>query len=148
MKFFLFLFTLHISSLCFAQKKAIDTANNAIVARPITIDTRSFETFVKEQREKQIKELAEFVAIPSVSSLSAHKNDMVLAAEWLAKKLKTIGMTQTEVITTEGHPVVFSEWNKATGKPTVLFYGHYDVQPVKEQEWNTLPFVATAVNER
>jgi hypothetical protein len=107
MKHFLFLLILHGSSFCFAQKQVQDTTNNSIAARRITTDTRSFETFVKEQREKQIKELAEFLAIPSISSLPAHKNDMVLAAEWLAEKLKTIGMTQTEVITTAGHPVVF-----------------------------------------
>ncbi|HEV8504092.1 MAG TPA: M20/M25/M40 family metallo-hydrolase, partial [Chitinophagaceae bacterium] len=58
------------------------------------------------------------------------------------------GMTQTEVITTAGHPIVFSKWNKATSKPTVLIYGHYDVQPVKEEEWNTPPFSATTLNER
>src|SRR5215470_7396751 len=122
MKCALFLFVLQFSSFCFAQKPAPDKANNTLVARPITIDTRSFETFVKEQREKQIKELGEFLAIPSVSSLPVHKNDMMLAAEWLAEKLKAIGMTQTEVIATEGHPIVFSEWNKATGKPKVLIY--------------------------
>ena len=148
MKRLLFLFTLHVSSFCFAQKEVSDKANNTLVARRITIDTRSFETFVKERREKQIKELAEFLAIPSVSSLPAHKNDMRLAAEWLAEKLRAIGMTQTEVITTGGHPVIFSTWNKATGKPTVLIYGHYDVQPVKEEEWKTPPFVATTLNER
>jgi acetylornithine deacetylase/succinyl-diaminopimelate desuccinylase-like protein len=148
MKHFLFLFILHVSSFCFGQKEALDTENNIIAARRITIDTRSFETFVKEQREKQIKELAEFLAIPSISSLPAHKNDMVLAAEWLARKLKAIGMTETDVITAGGHPVVFSKWNKATGKPTVLIYGHYDVQPVKEEEWKTPPFVATTLNER
>lgn len=148
MKNFLFLFILHFSSFCVAQKKAPDSANNTIVARPITIDTRSFETFVKEQREKQIKELAEFLAIPSISSLPAHNNDMLQAAKWLAEKLRAIGMTETEVINTGGHPVVFSTWNKATGKPTVLIYGHYDVQPIKEEEWNTPPFVATTRNER
>ena len=148
MKYRLILFALHLSLLASAQKKPVDTVNNPLVARRITIDTREFETFVKDAQPQQLRELAEFLKIPSVSSVPAHKNDMVTAAEWLAKKLKTIGMTQTEVVATAGHPIVFSKWNKATGKPTVLIYGHYDVQPVKENEWKTPPFVATTSNER
>jgi acetylornithine deacetylase/succinyl-diaminopimelate desuccinylase-like protein len=56
------------------------------------------------------------------------------------KKLKAIGMTNAQLIPTEGNPVVYGSWDKAPGKPTVLIYAHYDVQPVKESEWDAPPF--------
>lgn len=102
----------------------------------------SCERYIQEKQEEHIKELASFLAIPSVSSLPAHDTDMVRAAQWLVKKLKDIGMTTTEVMATGGHPVVYSAWNQAKNKPTVLIYGHYDVQPVDEKQWSSPPFQA------
>ena len=100
------------------------------------------EEYIQKHEESRLKELAEFLSIPSISSLPAHKKDVENAAEWLMTKCRNIGLTNSQIINTGGNPIVFAEWNKAKGKPTILIYGHYDVQPVNEEEWNSKPFVA------
>jgi len=88
-----------------------------------------------------IEELKDFLRIQSISTLPEHKNDMQTAAEFVAKKIKDAGISKVEIYQTEGHPVVYAEWLGAPGKPTVLIYGHYDVQPADPIElWNTDPF--------
>ncbi len=101
-----------------------------------------------ELTDKRFEELAAFIAIPSISSIPAHGADVQKAAEWLVRKLRAIGMTTAEAVPTGGHPVVFASWNKAAGKPTVLIYGHYDVQPVDERQWSSNPFKAVQQNGR
>ena len=85
-------------------------------------------------------ELLEWLAIPSISTLPERTGDVRLAAEWLNTKLKTIGFN-TQLLETAGHPVVYAEMLEAPGAPTVLLYGHYDVQPVDPiGEWSADPF--------
>lgn len=97
-----------------------------------------------KNHERYLAELKEFAAIPSVSTLPAHKADMQRAAEWLTKQLTGMGFKNVEILPTEGHPVVYGEWMQAPGKPTVLIYGHYDVQPVDPlNEWVSPPFEPT-----
>ncbi len=104
--------------------------------------------FASTSHEKYLAELKEFVAIPSVSTLPAHKADMERAAEWLARQLSAMGFKNVEVLPTAGHPVVYGEWLEAPGKPTVLAYGHYDVQPVDPlDEWFSPPFEPTVRGE-
>ncbi len=99
------------------------------------------DTYFIENREKHLQELNEFLRIPSISSLSEHKEDVQTAAKWLANKLKQLNMENVSVDQTAGHPVVYGEWLHAEGKPTVLFYGHYDVQPVDPLNlWDSPPF--------
>lgn len=94
-------------------------------------------------REKQLTELKEFLAIQSISALPSHKEEMGKAADWAARMLEKIGLDRVEVFPENGRPVVYGEWLKAAGKPTVLFYGHYDVQPVDPIElWDSPPFEA------
>src|SRR5947199_5286756 len=82
--------------------------------------------------------LMELLAIPSVSSEREHAADLRRAAEWIAARLSFAG---GRVVETAGHPVVLAEWLGAPGAPTVLVYGHYDVQPPgDEAEWETPPF--------
>jgi acetylornithine deacetylase/succinyl-diaminopimelate desuccinylase-like protein len=100
----------------------------------------SYEKYIDENNDAHLKEFIELVSIPSISSIPSHKPDVEKAAAWIVKKLKTIGMTTAQVIPTEGNPVVYGSWDKAQGKPTVLIYAHYDVQPVKESEWFNPPF--------
>lgn len=92
-------------------------------------------------------ELFDFLRIPSVSARSEHKPDMQRAAEWLAARMGEAGLS-AEVMPTDGHPVVLGEWRKAGPKaPTVLIYGHYDVQPVEPIElWTSPPFEPTIRN--
>lgn len=101
----------------------------------------AFQQYLEEKRETHLKELFDLLSIPSVSSLSEHKEDTYRAAEWVAKSLKELGMENVALYPTDGHPVVYGEWLKAGDKPTVLIYGHYDVQPVDPLHlWETAPF--------
>lgn len=106
-------------------------------------------TYLSNNREKHLTELKEFLAIPSISSLPEHKEDVQKAAQWVANSLSSIGMEKVEVHQTNGHPVVTGEWLKAEGKPTVLIYGHYDVQPVDPLHlWDSPPFEAEIRDEK
>lgn len=100
--------------------------------------------YAEQNRERFLANLTEFVAIPSVSMQEQHKNDIVRAAEWLAAHLTRLGMENVQLLPTNKHPVVFGEWLKAGKKaPTVLIYGHYDVQPVDPLDlWKTQPYEA------
>ena len=98
----------------------------------------------RRNRERYLDELKAFIAIPSISTLPQHKADIQRAAEWIAGELRTMGMNDVAVMPTAGHPVVYADWLGAPGKPTVLIYGHYDVQPVDPLgEWRSPPFEAT-----
>ena len=91
-----------------------------------------------------LDELKNYISIPSISTLDENKSDMISCANYVADQLKSAGMKKTKIIRTEGHPLVYGEWLGAPGKPTVLFYGHYDVQPVDPlDEWKSPPFEAT-----
>ncbi|MGE5265250.1 MAG: M20/M25/M40 family metallo-hydrolase, partial [Acidobacteriota bacterium] len=100
--------------------------------------------FARKNHDRYLSELKEFSAIPSISTLPANKPDMQSAAEWVSKQLKGMGFNQVEIMPTAGHPVVYGEWLGLPGKPTLLVYGHYDVQPVDPlNEWISPPFDAT-----
>ncbi|MFC4766551.1 dipeptidase [Effusibacillus consociatus] len=100
-----------------------------------------FTQYFTENRDRHLNELKQLLQIPSISALSENKKDVIRAAEWIANSLKQAGMDNVKVMPTKGHPVVYGEWLKAEGKPTVLIYGHYDVQPVDPLElWETPPF--------
>ena len=100
--------------------------------------------YFSEHRDTHLKELNDFLRIPSISSLSEHKQDMQVAASWLAAAMKRINLENISIDETGGHPVVYADWLHAPGKPTILFYGHYDVQPVDPLNlWETPPFEPT-----
>src|SRR6185437_8599267 len=98
-----------------------------------------------EQHQSEFLEgLKTFLRIPSISTLTEHKPDIRRAAEFARDELKRAGMTSAELIEGEGNPLVYAEWLNAPGKPTILFYGHYDVQPADPlDEWLTPPFEPT-----
>jgi acetylornithine deacetylase/succinyl-diaminopimelate desuccinylase-like protein len=100
--------------------------------------------FINVNRDRYVEELKQYLAIPSISALPEHASDVRRAAEWTAEALRGAGMPSVRIIDTPGHPVVYGEWLGAPGKPTILFYGHYDVQPVDPVElWTSPPFEAT-----
>jgi len=103
------------------------------------------ERYLEANRARQLDELSEWLAIPSVSGLAAHRADVARAAFWLADHLERIGLRDVELIETEGHPLVYADLLGAgAGRPTVLIYGHYDVQPAEPLDaWDTPPFVPT-----
>jgi acetylornithine deacetylase/succinyl-diaminopimelate desuccinylase-like protein len=99
------------------------------------------EAFFSESRQRTHDELFDFLKIPSVSARSEHNGDTRRAAEWLADAVKDAGLS-AEIIATPGHPIVLGEWRGAgDDAPTVLVYGHYDVQPPEPLElWTSPPF--------
>lgn len=100
--------------------------------------------YIESNKDRYVGELEEFLRIPSISTLSENKKDMQIAAEFVSDKLRNAGLKKIEIFQTEGHPIVYGEWLGAPGKPTVLIYGHYDVQPVDPIDlWNSPPFEPT-----
>lgn len=100
--------------------------------------------FARDNRARFLSELKDLLRIPSISTLPAHRGDVRRAAEFLAKELGRIGLENVEIIETAGHPLVYADWLHATGKPTCLCYGHYDVQPPDPlEEWISPPFEPT-----
>jgi len=94
----------------------------------------------RRERDRHLSEYREILAIPSISTLSDHKQYVLQTAEWLANQLRRLQMDNVAVMPTQGHPIVYGEWLKAPGKPTILVYGHYDVQPVDPlNEWESEP---------
>ena len=99
---------------------------------------------IQTSRDRYIAELGALLAIPSISALPEHAGDVRRCAEWLADEMRRIGLEHVELIETPGNPVVYADWLHAEGAPTILFYGHYDVQPVDPVElWESPPFEAT-----
>ena len=100
--------------------------------------------FVEQNRERLLEELKTFLRIPSISTLPDHRGDIDRAAQFVADSLRSVGMENVEVIQTDKHPLVYADWMHAPGKPTVLCYGHYDVQPADPLElWESPPFEPT-----
>jgi acetylornithine deacetylase/succinyl-diaminopimelate desuccinylase-like protein len=100
--------------------------------------------YINTNRDRYIDELKEYLAIPSISALPAHAADVRKCAEWTAAEMTRIGLQNVRLIETPGHPVVYGDWLGAEGAPTILFYGHYDVQPVDPLDlWESPPFEAT-----
>jgi acetylornithine deacetylase/succinyl-diaminopimelate desuccinylase-like protein len=103
--------------------------------------------FARQNQQRFLDELKDLLRIPSVSTAPEHKNDVRRAADFVAAELKRIGMQNVEIIATKGHPLIYADWLHATGKPTVLCYAHYDVQPAEPlDEWHTPPFEPTVRN--
>ncbi|MGH9685935.1 MAG: dipeptidase [Candidatus Acidiferrales bacterium] len=101
-------------------------------------------SYIDSHREEHLDELKDFLRIPSVSTQSEHKKDIERAAHWVAEKLRSAGLENVELSSTKMHPVVYGESLHAPGKPTVLFYGHYDVQPAEPLDlWTTPAFEPT-----
>ncbi|WNR46483.1 dipeptidase [Paenibacillus roseipurpureus] len=101
----------------------------------------SITAYLQTHRDEHMEELMAFLRIPSVSALPQHQPDMQRCAEWTAASLQKAGLEHIEIMPTNGHPVVYADWLHAPGKPTVLIYGHYDVQPAEPLElWETPPF--------
>jgi acetylornithine deacetylase/succinyl-diaminopimelate desuccinylase-like protein len=119
-----------------AQNTKSNSSKKAQQKSPISL----YEKYIDNNTDAHLKEFIELVSIPSISSIPSHKPDIAKAAAWIVNKLKAIGMTTAQLIPTDGNPVVYGSWDKAQGKPTVLIYAHYDVQPVKESEWVNPPF--------
>jgi acetylornithine deacetylase/succinyl-diaminopimelate desuccinylase-like protein len=106
--------------------------------------SQATDTFVEQNKTRLLDELKSFLRIPSISTLPEHKPDVQRAAKFVADSLKRAGLENIEIIPTDGNPLVYGDWLHAPGKPTVLCYGHYDVQPPDPLElWQSPPFEPT-----
>ena len=106
--------------------------------------SQATNTFVEQHKDRLLEELKTFLRIPSVSTLPEHAADVGRAARFVADSLSAAGLENVEIIPTAKHPLVYADWLHAPGKPTVLCYGHYDVQPPDPlEEWRSPPFEPT-----
>jgi acetylornithine deacetylase/succinyl-diaminopimelate desuccinylase-like protein len=97
--------------------------------------------YYEQHHQDYLEGLKTFLRIPSISTLSEHKPDIQKAAEFVRSELEKAGLQQAQLIQGEGNPLVYGEWLGAPGKPTILLYGHYDVQPPDPlDEWKSPPF--------
>ncbi|KJR97459.1 MAG: peptidase M20 [Desulfobulbaceae bacterium BRH_c16a] len=100
--------------------------------------------YLDKNFDRFVAQLSEWLAIPSISTLSENREDVRRAAEWVEKRLLEIGFAEPRIVPTAGHPLVYAEWHIDDRQPTLLLYGHYDVQPVDPlAEWLSPPFEPT-----
>ena len=99
-------------------------------------------SYLNKNFEAYIDELKEYLKIPSISANDSGEKEMINCAEFVSQKLKDAGMTKVDIFPTKGHPIVYGEWTGQPGQPTVLIYGHYDVQPADPLElWHSDPLI-------
>jgi acetylornithine deacetylase/succinyl-diaminopimelate desuccinylase-like protein len=113
------------------------------------LGTTPWQEYLTQHHDHFVKEMVEFCRIPSISSLHENADDVKKAAEWVAKRMKDAGIEHVNVMPTGGHPVVYGDWLHATGRPTILMYGHFDTQPVDPLNlWTHPPFEPVIHNNR
>ncbi len=107
----------------------------------MTPHAADLDAWLDETREERLADYLEFLCIPSISALPSHADECRRAAEFLADRMRAAGLEHVEVAETEGNPVVYGDWLHAHDAPTILVYGHYDVQPVDPLDlWVKAPF--------
>ena len=115
----------------------------------MTDQNAALDAHLDATHDARLESYKAFLRIPSISAIPAHAADCRDAAEWLADAMRTAGIEHVEVCETSGHPVVYGDWLHADGAPTILVYGHYDVQPVDPLElWTSPPFVPIIDGDR
>ncbi len=109
----------------------------------------ALEAYLDANRQARLDSYMELLRIPSISTLPEHARDCAAAAAWIARQLERIGLDGVSIEETGGHPIVYAEWLRAEGAPTVLLYCHYDVQPVDPLDlWQSPPFEPIVVGDR
>jgi acetylornithine deacetylase/succinyl-diaminopimelate desuccinylase-like protein len=104
----------------------------------------NWQSFITENRERYASDLDELLRIPSISALPNHEADVRRAASWVVARIESAGLENVRILETGGHPVVYADWLHAQGRPTILIYGHFDVQPVDPLDlWTDNPFQPT-----
>jgi acetylornithine deacetylase/succinyl-diaminopimelate desuccinylase-like protein len=109
----------------------------------------ALETQLARTKDARLESYKDFLRIPSISALPEHADDCRAAAQWLVDALTAAGLENAEAVETGGHPIVYADWLHAPDAPTVLVYGHYDVQPVDPLDlWTSPPFEPVVVGDR
>lgn len=115
----------------------------------IHFQMEAVQQFIQANRERFLSELLDFLRIPSISADTQYKSDVLKAATWLSNELTRIGMKGVEIVPTQGHPIIYGEKMVSTSAPTILIYGHYDVQPPDPLDlWDSPPFEPVIKNDR
>ncbi|HSS34945.1 MAG TPA: dipeptidase [Patescibacteria group bacterium] len=115
----------------------------------MTVSGDVVEAYLEANHDRRLASFIDFLRIPSVSAEPAYAADCQRAADWLADHLRSIGLDHVEASVTGGHPIVYGDWLGAAGAPTVVVYGHYDVQPADPlDEWTSPPFEPAVVGSR
>jgi len=105
--------------------------------------------YARAHRAKFVSELKDFIRFPSVSSKADRRDDIRRCAHWLARNLQQIGLERVRVIQTAANPIVYASWQRATGRPSLIIYGHYDVVAAEPlREWRTPPFTASVEDNK
>ena len=108
-----------------------------------------WQEYLQENQGSVVDELLAFIRIPSISALPTHAPDVAAAGAWVHARLAAAGLEHVQTLPTGGHPVVYADWLHAPGAPTVLIYGHFDVQPaVAEDGWSGPPFEPRLADDR
>ncbi|HEY0798258.1 MAG TPA: M20/M25/M40 family metallo-hydrolase, partial [Candidatus Baltobacteraceae bacterium] len=108
------------------------------------VETQQLIDFVRANQGRYVEELQAWIACPSVSAQPAHRDDVRHSARFAVERMRQAGLTETMVLETDGHPVAYGSWLHAEGAPTVLIYGHHDVQPEDPVAlWASPPFEGT-----
>ncbi len=108
-----------------------------------------WERYLADNQPRFMQELMEFLRIPSISSLAEHAPDVEQAAAWVQNRLQRAGVENVRRLATGGHPVVYGDWLHAGQRPTIMIYGHFDVQPVDPlDQWSRPPFEPVVADER
>src|SRR5256886_4129047 len=135
---------LTVEPLCLPPRKLHTTQFAGTSALALEVTQVSALTYAQQHRDRFVDELKTLLRLPSVSTLPQHREDVQRTAEWLLAHLRELGLTAELIPLEGGHPIVYAQWMQAPGRPTVLFYGHYDVQPVDPtSEWKSPPFEPT-----
>src|SRR5579871_3002186 len=102
----------------------------------------SARDYARDHAQQFKQQLFDLIRIPSISTDPTHKSDVRKAGEWIASEMRRIGVNHVELLETGGHPVVYGDWlNAGANAPTILVYGHYDVQPAEMADgWTSDPF--------
>ncbi len=109
----------------------------------------TIETYLDESESRYIDELLDFLRIPSISALPERADDVRRAAQWVADRLTAAGLHNIQTLSTGGHPVVYADWLHAPGRPTIMIYGHFDVQPADPLTlWTSPPFEPVIRDDR
>ena len=115
----------------------------------MTHPNAELEAHLDASHEARLESYKAFLRIPSISTLPAYAADCRSAADWLVAAMTSAGLEHAEAVQTDGHPIVYADWLHAPDAPTVLVYGHYDVQPVDPLDlWTSPPFEPVVVDDR
>src|SRR5260221_9232954 len=134
---------------CCSSPPTSPAGSPARSSRSTEANSMDAQDYARAKRDEILAELIEFASIPSVSTDPAYAAHIHEAAAWVAERMRRAGLGDVQIRPTAGHPIVTGSWLGAPGAPTILVYGHYDVQPPDPLEkWTSAPFAPEVRNDR